>query len=208
MPSWLYVAPSSIAAIVAALEYWASGAKPALTATRLYDAHDYTDPHAVHGGLQALENMNMRPGSADPRELFRNMLSAFTDEQVVNAPFMPPGLSVAEARAFVRLYQEQIVEVMMPGQKRTDQPSVEQIMYRTTHTFLPPDECLGRHPDVERAVRRLKAGKDLSSALQQKASDSERSCVFSSHFCVQIERHVKYDFRKNVTFLVRVPWGP
>ncbi|OSX56847.1 hypothetical protein POSPLADRAFT_1050487 [Postia placenta MAD-698-R-SB12] len=201
LPSWLYVAPSSIAAIVAALEYWASGAKPALTATRLYDAHDYTDPHAVHGGLQALENMNMRPGSADPRELFRNMLSAFTDEQVVNAPFMPPELSVAEARAFVRQYQEPIVEVMMAGQKRTDQPSVEQIMYRAMHTFLPPDEYLGHHPDVERAVRRLKAGKDLSSALQQKASDIERRFVFSSHFCVQLERHVKCDFRKNVTFL-------
>ncbi|KAI0357702.1 hypothetical protein OH77DRAFT_1421794 [Trametes cingulata] len=174
LPPWLHVDAETIPAVQAALAFWRSAQKPA---RKMLARHTYVNPEDRWGAhAMAFEGASgngemqreLRDRFNSQRSSIETMLRSLTDDQVRLLPFMPPGITTREARAFIEANMDDLVNMMhettATGRVRTN----EHEWYKVTKTFLPPAELRRRHPGFQEAWSKLSKGDDISRNVAAK----------------------------------------
>ena len=155
MPSWIYVAPDSGPSVVSALDYWLKAA-PKKTVKGILEHHECKSPLDVHDGI-----LGMAGVSAEYKERIRSsrtkterqvaaIVDAMPDANLQAYGICPPGLSMPEARKFIKKFMvDQFLEDQGMGASRG--PHIfekEMDWYKEMNCFCPPKELEKRHPGL------------------------------------------------------------
>ncbi|KAI0357701.1 hypothetical protein OH77DRAFT_1475432 [Trametes cingulata] len=188
LPSWLHLDSGTIPSILRALSYCLTTRK---STRRMLAIQEYTSPedHWRERGAalqQASGNGDMqgelRDGFLEQRRMFAAMFRDLPGDKLVQLPWLPPGMSVSAARAYVDAHMDDLVSKMQQltttGRVRT----YEQEWFKCTMVFLPPRELRDRHPGFEEALSALQQGDDIQADLARR-----------------IRTHIDEDWKVNIT---------
>ncbi|KAI0366568.1 hypothetical protein BV20DRAFT_1055566 [Pilatotrama ljubarskyi] len=188
LPSWLHVDAETVPAVLRALTYWLNTQK---STRKMLAVQEYTSPvdHWRQRGAalqQASENGDMqrelRDGFLQQRQMFEAMFRDLPGDKLVQLPWLPQGMSVPEARAYVEAHMEDLVSKMQQLTTTGRVSTYEQEWFKRTMVFLPPRELRDRHPGFEVAFSALQKGDDIQPDVAK-----------------TVRTHVEKDWKANIT---------
>ncbi|KAI0366579.1 hypothetical protein BV20DRAFT_971757 [Pilatotrama ljubarskyi] len=161
VPAWIHVHEEAIPAILGTLQYWLATEKS--THTMLAN-HVHRNPEARRRKpdvvLERTRNLQLQwmrdESEAENRRELEAALRSMTDEKLATMPFVPPGASPAQARAFVEKHMELLLDAMQDMNQDGRVAGFEELWYEQTKVFLPPEELRSRHPGFDAAWTQVK----------------------------------------------------
>lgn len=172
MPSWLHVQTNSVSRIIAALDYWINLNKSVSRALEMHEFSnpiDYTDAlmSASSGIINGIHCDIIGGRKENQHAVFSAILKTMPDRELMNAPFVPQGMNVTEARRFVDERHDDIVNSMVRSFDKVVINCLEQKWYKETKVFLPPPELMERHPNFD-AYTQLHHAEELPDDTRSK----------------------------------------
>lgn len=192
MPSWLHVVSDSIPKIMDKLSYWDSFSRPVADALgKRNNSNPMWDDDEEGNSILGNSNGESPVDKATQRAFFSALLKKTPDEDLIGAPFLPPGMMLEDVRKFVNKHHDVIVDLMFDRQEKAKNISLEGTWYKTARGFLPPQELLDRHPGfkkftqmhhAKRSTKDVRTEVSEHSPEQTRKSDLQgrRSCRTSS----------------------------
>ena len=155
MPSWIYVAPGSAPSVVSALDYWLK-TSPKKTLKGILEHHecktslDLQDSVLGMAGVSAAFKERVQSSRSRTEQQVATVVDAMSDADLQAYGICPPGLSMSEARKFVKKFMvdEFLEQQGLGGSRGPHIFDKEMDWYKEMNCFYPPRELEKRHPGL------------------------------------------------------------
>lgn len=157
MPSWIHVDPGSASSVVSALDYWLKAA-PKKTVKGILEHHECKDPLDLHnsvlgmGGVSSAFKERVQASRSRTEQQVATIVDGFSDADLQAQGICPPGLSISEARKFIKKFMvDEFLNEQGLGGGGSRGPHIfekEMDWYKEMNCFYPPRELEKRHPGL------------------------------------------------------------
>ncbi|KAF9650795.1 hypothetical protein BDM02DRAFT_3127458 [Thelephora ganbajun] len=152
MPSWIYVAPGSVSSIVSALDYWLK-TTPKKTVKGILEHHELKSPLDLHDSFLGMAGVStaykemVQSTRSRAEQQVAAVVDGFSDADLQAQDICPPGLSMSEARKFIKKFMvdEFLNDQGAGGSRGSDIFEKEMDWYKEMNCFYPPRELEKRH---------------------------------------------------------------